>query len=124
VNQVLRIVQEGRSDEEKLLLAILGCARLFDAVEAQELELWPKLEATLDELNLQRCKLVVQILAAEAQAEEASRASRKAAREVHADVQRARKALAFMTKAVTKIRSGTIQVRNRSGERGLRLSFY
>ncbi|CAM9730747.1 unnamed protein product, partial [Discosporangium mesarthrocarpum] len=56
-----------------------------------------------------RCKLAVGVLVAEAHAEEASRASRKAAREVHADVQRERKALGFLSKAVEKIRSGTIK---------------
>ncbi|CAM9615056.1 unnamed protein product, partial [Laminaria digitata] len=56
-----------------------------------------------------RARLAVDLLVSEAQAEDASRASRKAAREVHADVQRARKALGFLSKAVEKIRSGTIK---------------
>jgi hypothetical protein len=108
-NQLLRLMQEARAPEEKLLIAITGCARLTDAIEADDQGLWLTLAPQLDALNLERAKLCVNVLAAEAQAEESSRSSRKAAREVHADVQRARKALGFMGKAVVKIRTGGIK---------------
>ncbi len=109
VRQLLDLVDQGRTQEEVLLMSILCCSRLIDAVEAEEEGLWSKLSTVLDALNLRRCKLIVSVMAAEARSEEASRGSRKSAREVHADVQRSRKALNFVTKAVTKIRSGDIQ---------------
>jgi hypothetical protein len=108
-NQLLRLMQEARAPEEKLLIAITGCARLTDAIEAEDQELWLTLSPQLDALNLERAKPCVNVLAAEAQAEESSLSSGKAAREVHADVQRARKALGFMGKAVVKIRTGGIK---------------
>ncbi len=109
VRQLLELVDQGRTTEEVLLIAILSCSRLVDAVEAEEEGLWVKLPTILDALNLRRCRLIVSVMAAEARSEEASRGSRKSVREVHADVQRSRKALNFVTKAVTKIRSGAIQ---------------
>ncbi len=109
VRQLLDLVDQGRTQEEVLLIAILCCSRLIDAVEAEEEGLWTKLSTVLDALNLRRCRLIVSVMAAEARSEEASRGSRKSAREVHADVQRSRKALHFVTKAVAKIRSGVIQ---------------
>ncbi len=109
VRQLLELVDQGRTTEEVLLIAILCCSRLVDVVEAEEGGLWVKLPTILDALNLRRCRLIVSVMAAEARSEEASRGSRKSVREVHADVQRSRKALNFVTKAVTKIRSGAIQ---------------
>ncbi len=109
VRQLLELVDQGRTTEEVLLITILCCSRLVDAVEAEEGGLWVKLPTILDVLNLRRCRLIVSVMAAEARSEEASRGSRKSVREVHADVQRSRKALNFVTKAVTKIRSGVIQ---------------
>ncbi len=107
--QLLDLVDQGRTQEEVLLIAILGCSRLIDAVEAEEEGLWTKLSSVLDALNLRRCRLIISVMAAEARSEEASRGSRKSVREVHADVQRSRKALNFVTKAVAKIRSGVIR---------------
>ncbi|CAN0246138.1 unnamed protein product [Ectocarpus sp. 12 AP-2014] len=106
--QLVDLLDRMHTPDERLLLVLTCCARLTDAVEAEDQGLFKDLECAIDPLNLKRARLVVGVLVAEAQAEDASRASRKAAREVRADVQRARKALGFLSKAVEKIRSGTI----------------
>ncbi|CAM9537139.1 unnamed protein product [Ectocarpus fasciculatus] len=107
-HQLVDLLDRMHTPDERLLLVLTCCARLTDAVEAEDQGLFKDLECAIDPLNLKRSRLVVGVLVAEAQAEDASRASRKAAREVRADVQRARKALGFLSKAVEKIRSGTI----------------
>ncbi|CAM9188450.1 unnamed protein product, partial [Hapterophycus canaliculatus] len=107
-HQLVELLDRMNTPDERLLVVLTCCARLTDAVEAEDQGLFKDLECAIDALNFKRARLVVDVLVAEAQAEDASRASRKAAREVHADVQRARKALGFLSKAVEKIRSGTI----------------
>ncbi|CAM9148097.1 unnamed protein product, partial [Phaeothamnion confervicola] len=110
-HQVTSLLQAVSDPQERLLVVATCCARLSDAVEAEEQGLWTAVAPALgkDDLNLQRAKLVAQQLTTEALAEEASRKSRAAAREVHADVQRARKALNFLCKAVEKVRVGSIK---------------
>eukprot|EP00752_Nemacystus_decipiens_P007336 g6562.t1 len=107
-HQLVEMLDRMHTPDERLLVVLTCCARLTDAVEADDQNLFKDIEGAIDPLNLKRARLVVDVLVAEAQAEDASRASRKATREVHADVQRARKALGFLSKAVEKIRSGTI----------------
>jgi len=107
--QVMLFMNEMTCAEERVMVAIMCCSRMTDAVEADELGLLQALKPILDDLNMERSRLCINALSAEARAEEASRESRKAAREVHADVQRSRKALQLIRQAGIKVRNGSIK---------------
>lgn len=58
MTQLETLVHRMHSMDEKLLVILTGCAKLTDAVEAEELGVLTDLERIVDPLNFKRCLLI------------------------------------------------------------------